>query len=245
MRVLKIIGHVILSVILVTLVGVAIFAIIGPPNPTDAKGTVLFYSVGVGALIAQWHRRTPIGRRFLSFLIFCVVVAILNVPDLWIPGPYGGAWANVTVFLAIIVQLTFLGTIVWPLWPIPFGRLWRGEIDLPQTYWVWITLVGSFVFTVINTALQLLYDFARSPFIPALKVALGIVVVAFYMTSVWRSARNYKGPRRWRILARVTVVGFAILTLVNLGGLLMDAPYFKLVATGDTVGLMDLMNPGP
>jgi hypothetical protein len=209
--------------------------------------TILFYSVGAAALIAQWHRRTPIGRRFLSFLIFCVVVAILNVPDLWIPEPYDGLWASATGLLAVIVQLAFLGTIVWPLWPIPFGRLWRGEIDLPQTYWVWITLVGSFVLTVFGIVSQLLYDFARSPFIPALKVAFGIVVVAFYVTSVWRSARNYKGPRRWRILARVTAVGFAIMALVNLGGLLMDVPYFKLVATGDTVGLRGLygLNRGP
>src|SRR5262249_37976453 len=148
------------------------------------------------------HRRTTIGRRFLSFLIFCVVVAVLNVPSLWIPEPYDGAWAGVTAILAIIVQLKFLGTIVGPLWPIPFERLWRGEIDLPQTFWVWITLGGGVVYAIINAVSQLFYDFTRSPFIPALRMAFWIILVVFYLTSIWRSARNYKGPRRWRILAR-------------------------------------------
>jgi hypothetical protein len=84
-------------------------------------------------------------------------------------------------------------------------RLWRGEIGLARTFWLWTLVIGIFTFLVqvagilIGSAIE-----ARLPIVIA--QAFGICVSIFTLVAVWRSAGNYLGPKLWRFLARFTVI---------------------------------------
>lgn len=249
----KTIGHVILSLVLTVLipaVSVAPLILFNPsPDPSSlgfkAASTVPFYILA-GALIAQWHRRVSIRRRLLSFVIVCVAGIIFALPVALLQLPSGSEYGLQTLLMGVFMlvlagQLAILGTINSP-WPIPIARLWRGEIGLARTYWVWLGLIFGSLVTIFSAILLALYDLTGSSFIIALKVALGLIFTFFYVVSIWRSARNYQGPRRWRVVARVACILFGIFAVVNLAGLLWEVPVFKALA-GDPRKLETLMQP--
>jgi hypothetical protein len=246
----KITGHVILSVVLVAgLISAAIVGLLflfeislNPESPAFKAAISPASFIVLGVLIAQWHRRVSISRRLLSFVFVCAASTIFVLPAalLQIPQPYDywlGSIVMAMLMAAVVAQLVILGTIGTP-WPIPIVRLWRGEIGLARAYWVWLSLVVATVLIIFNTILQVFYDLTGSSFIIALKVAFGLIAVFFMMVSIWRSARNYEGPRPWRVLARTACVLFGIFAVINLGGLLAEVPFFK--ATNDP-RMLDVM----
>ena len=95
-----------------------------------------------------------------------------------------------------------------------FGRLWRGEIALPDAFWNWAVLGGL----AINIASSALFLFLVTVERPILALIAGYapsvpynVIVA---VGVWRSAETYEGERRWADLARiVTIAGMIVLSV--------------------------------
>ena len=94
------------------------------------------------------------------------------------------------------------------------GRLWRGDLALPDVFWTWavfgglaINLASSAVFLFLIMADRPLAAFAAG-YGPSLPYN-GVVAIG-----VWRSADRYRGERRWAELARiVTVAGMVVLSL--------------------------------
>ena len=83
------------------------------------------------------------------------------------------------------------------------GRLWRGEVSLGETYWIWGILVN------------LLIRFGASDLHEVAPV-LGVVPLAyqvFILVAIWRSATRYRGPQLWGMLAKIVVV-FNVLIFV-------------------------------
>ena len=85
-------------------------------------------------------------------------------------------------------------------WQSYVARLWRGEVSLATTYWMWGVLFGglirvvSFVLLIVTSA--------------NVAVAIGLIVLyltycVFIYVAIWRSSSLYGGPRIWRDLARL------------------------------------------
>jgi hypothetical protein len=82
------------------------------------------------------------------------------------------------------------------------AQLWRGEVGLAQTYWLWNLLLGVILFASVFPAVFLAMAIgSRLPIF--LWLALVPIQGVFMMVAVWRSAGNYQGPQVWRNLARV------------------------------------------
>jgi hypothetical protein len=94
------------------------------------------------------------------------------------------------------------------------GRLWRGEIALPDAFWSWAVL-GGLVINAASSALFLFLVMADQPILAlvagyAPSVPYNIVV----SVGVWRSAATYSGERRWADLARIaTIIGMVLLSV--------------------------------
>ncbi len=91
-------------------------------------------------------------------------------------------------------------------------RLWRGEIQLPETYWIWgvaCSVIQGIVVRVIKPPPVI--DFMLLPYLTAYSV--------FIWVAIWRSSGHYAGPRVWAELARLAVVGgigMALLAILRL-----------------------------
>ena len=89
-----------------------------------------------------------------------------------------------------------------------FMRLWRGQISLPMTYWVWgvfitfiVTLITGFLFGILTQNQTLTSNI--------LTIGMGVIVLLysfFILVSIWRSATNHDGSRLWANIAKVIVV---------------------------------------
>jgi len=99
-------------------------------------------------------------------------------------------------------------------------RLWRGDISLPITYWVFLVLarvvqatitwvIGFYargVWEVNCTTVACWFGvLAFSIFVVAI-VLFSLVYTVFSSIAVWRSSRKYEGPQVWAWLAQLTVV---------------------------------------
>ena len=90
--------------------------------------------------------------------------------------------------------------------------LWRGEIPLGRTYWVFgvlflglLTIPSYFTVPIISGSANL----EPSASIVFGRMAYAIFVFAytvFVSVAIWRSAGRYEGRPIWAILARVMVV---------------------------------------
>jgi hypothetical protein len=88
---------------------------------------------------------------------------------------------------------------VWsPGW---LARLWRGEISLPVTFWLWGVLGNRLVFAAVAPV----FEGARNPVVILGAFAGYLAYAALVSVAVWRSARRYTGPRVWRDSARLSV----------------------------------------
>jgi hypothetical protein len=101
-------------------------------------------------------------------------------------------------------------------------RLFRGDISLPITYWVFGVLIGNVAFQIILKVIEFRYiDIATSQVGSWAVMAfywLAIGYGIFMLIAVWRSAGNFKGKAVWAGLARIAVV---LGTLVLIGNLII------------------------
>lgn len=86
--------------------------------------------------------------------------------------------------------------------------LWRGDVPLVKTYWLFGVLPGiffNFAFAYIE------YQSSVFPTVLGLIFVLGLVVFVFTYSvfislAIWRSANKYQGLQRYAILAKVAVI---------------------------------------
>jgi len=87
--------------------------------------------------------------------------------------------------------------------------LWRGEIPLWKTYWVYGVLGGLVVQGVVLALSYNSLRFINRPGGGLVLLVVNILAIAYsglMLGSIWRSAGNYMGPRSNAVLARVAVV---------------------------------------
>ena len=88
------------------------------------------------------------------------------------------------------------------------GDLWRGDIPLVKTYWLFGVLIGI-CFAMVFFFIEYLTTGLSEGFGPVF--ILGMMLLYFIYTgfiniAIWRSASKYRGPRRWSILAKIMVL---------------------------------------
>lgn len=96
--------------------------------------------------------------------------------------------------------------------------LWRGDVPLVKSYWLFGVVVGicfAITFAFIEYQGEGLSEGFGPLFIIGL-IVVYFVYVAFINVAIWRSSNKYKGPRHWAILAKVMVI-------VSWGALIREA----------------------
>jgi alpha/beta superfamily hydrolase len=83
------------------------------------------------------------------------------------------------------------------------AKLWRGEIGLAITYWLWGVLI---VGLGIGIAGLVAAAAAGSGAVFLIWLVLYVVSLGFVVVAIWRSAGHYTGPRIWVWLARIVCV---------------------------------------
>ena len=91
------------------------------------------------------------------------------------------------------------------------ARLWRGEVSLPITYWVW-GVAGNIGWKFV-IALALATDMGMLALLFAL---LYIVYLVLIFVAIWRSAGRYRGNRIWADLALISLALGLITTVAGL-----------------------------
>jgi len=125
-------------------------------------------------------------------------------------------------------------------------RLWRGELPLATTYWVFGVLISGIGVRLGWVAIE------RNSFFLARTGYVAVVIYSFVLVSTlygllisvatWRSANNYTGPRHWRILAKAGVVLGLILTAAVVGEALRSDD-FKPDTMSDTAEMLNKSLP--
>jgi hypothetical protein len=82
-------------------------------------------------------------------------------------------------------------------------KVWRGEIGLKITFWVWGVLIAT---VLLDWVLGLLVEATENQFLIFLHTIGAVVVAAFAAIAIWRSAGNYKGSVLWKVMARLACV---------------------------------------
>jgi len=86
--------------------------------------------------------------------------------------------------------------------------LWRGDVSLAKTYWLFGVVVGvcyAIVFAYIEYQSRGLSEGLGPVFIIALRLSCFLYAM-FINIAIWRSANKYRGPKQWAILAKVMVL---------------------------------------
>ena len=85
--------------------------------------------------------------------------------------------------------------------PTVLTKLWRGDLGLAKSYWLW----GIAVCSILGIALNLINPAPGT--LPARILMLIIMAyVAFVSIGIWRASDRYQGSRVWWALARLGVV---------------------------------------
>jgi|ETNmetMinimDraft_16_1059900.scaffolds.fasta_scaffold90357_1 hypothetical protein len=99
-------------------------------------------------------------------------------------------------------------------------RLFRGEVSLPITYWVFGFLIGNVGLRLAMELVELNYmKVAASQVGNWAMLGLYVFVVVysvFMLIAIWRSAGNYQGRAIWASLARVAVILGVLSLLVGI-----------------------------
>lgn len=86
-------------------------------------------------------------------------------------------------------------------------KVWRGEIGLKITFWVWGVLIAT---VLLGWAVGLLVEATENQFLMFLHAIVAVVAAALAAVAIWRSAGNYKGSVLWTFLARLACVANVI-----------------------------------
>ena len=139
-----------------------------------------------------------------------------------------GGYADPRFFDAIQAEVARRGLAVaapppppdTPPAPVPapdqpfFSSLWRGEVPLAQTYWIWNVIENVLFSMFLYLALEI------RPVVAFLLYALQVAYAVFISVALWRSANRYTGRPLWATLARgvaavrLTVDGAAVLAVL-------------------------------
>ncbi len=87
-------------------------------------------------------------------------------------------------------------------------KVWRGEIGLQITFWVWGVLIAT---VLLGWALGLLVEATENQFLIFLHGIVAAVVSVVAAVAIWRSAGNYKGSVLWMFLARLACIANVVL----------------------------------
>lgn len=96
--------------------------------------------------------------------------------------------------------------------------LWRGNIPLAKTYW----LYGFLVLLLLNLPLIIIETYPPNPSTLA-TVLVGantliiLIYCVFILVAVWRSASNYTGYKYWAGLAKFWVIMVLLRTAADIG----------------------------
>jgi hypothetical protein len=104
-------------------------------------------------------------------------------------------------------------------------KLLRGEMSLAKTFWLFgalTTVAIIFVFYAWDMV-QLVLVVARGPtnfhrnlyLSTAINLLATLAFIAIVPIAIWRSARNYEGPRAWNALAKLGILILATILLLN------------------------------
>ncbi len=89
-------------------------------------------------------------------------------------------------------------------------KLFKGNISLPITYWVFSVLIGNVLFSVVSQIIEFNYvDIMMTKFgywTLNILYLFAIAYSVFILIAIWRSAGKYKGKTIWADLARIMVV---------------------------------------
>jgi hypothetical protein len=95
-------------------------------------------------------------------------------------------------------------------------HLWRGEVPLSVTYWVW----GVGFTTMLRVLSVVLLMLTKLVSIAPVLALMYLAYLVFISVAIWRSAGRYTGPHIWPVLARasVLIVPLSALALVFSAG---------------------------
>jgi len=102
------------------------------------------------------------------------------------------------------------------------GRLWRGEIGLARTFWIYgvvvCAILSQFAFrlNIVRPPRRAWIDVAA----PAVTFVSGVYLL-FVAVAVWRSAGRYQGAAVWPILAKLSIVAVVAVMLAHTGAQLL------------------------
>jgi hypothetical protein len=220
MRFLKILAHVILSagIFIAAFVSAIVLSVLFKPlfhvGDVDATATIgsMVLVLLSALLIPQWSRRVAIRKRLLAVLIGLLMWAFSTVITLLLMrlSPEAARLFDfASAYLIAISLLVTMGLIAVP-WPVPVAALWRGEIPLVKTFWVWFTLVGGTLGILTSLISVPFYQATGSTFFSILDIAFSFLLFGYLAIATWRSARYYKGRRVWPILARAVSMVYLV-----------------------------------
>lgn len=100
-----------------------------------------------------------------------------------------------------------------------FKAMWRGDLGLAKTYWLWGVLVGGIGGNIALAALVLLYAVVGGKALALFGAAwiAWVVYAAINAVGIWRAATKHQGNPVWAFLAKLAVVlGIAYTTIHTL-----------------------------
>ena len=105
--------------------------------------------------------------------------------------------------------------------------LWRGDISLAKTYWLFGVVVGI-CFAITFAFIEFQSSGLSEGFGPVVIIGLILfyfIYAIFINIAIWRSASKYQGPKRWAILAKIMVI-------ISWGALIREAWQIYGIAPG-------------
>jgi ABC-type multidrug transport system permease subunit len=86
--------------------------------------------------------------------------------------------------------------------------LWRGEVPLSKTFWLFgwgVILLLNLSILYIDSQIDILTNyFAAIVFVSLL--LFGVIYSPFIFIAIWRSANKYQGLQRYAIIAKIFVI---------------------------------------
>lgn len=92
------------------------------------------------------------------------------------------------------------------------ANLFRGNVGLARTYWVYGVLAGIALGLVCSVAARV----SQSVVVALLGLLLVVVYQVFISIAIWRAAGKYPGSKVWVVLARVAAVAGPLYSLYSL-----------------------------
>jgi hypothetical protein len=95
-------------------------------------------------------------------------------------------------------------------------KLWRGEIPLWQTFWLYGVLFPIVVLILYPIPLKILvhFIFIYMVYIFAFFIVMGLLYPVVIFVAIWRSAGKYEGRKIWMWLLKILVVVMIIIFLL-------------------------------